>query len=427
MTTLVNSFEYLDNFLDVGFKEVNHVVDNKVYSIRKDLENSFLNFTMPYLNKLQDLMGKVTSTINKVKGMADKIKNELQKIFDKVMKMINDLPFKGWAKDVKSWLSLIDDVGVQDFLIRELSIGNLVLCSNLDTLQDILDGYDVDQFVIEGLFMGLSLDWANRTCKDFSREQEERMSNKELIEGMIPYAGIEIDNSSVFQDFAGLFNGYYNNRSSTDSSNKPLPKSKGWFEDNLKNKSVSDILDEISIDLDREYKDEYMDILTELAPDFKGNTLRNTTPYTDVELKTLELRGRLSKVDPYKREDIIKESNKLNSADAFGSYLKNLGEIDFSKVPRHSLTNEQKGIMDKIAMLQGLTNNVEFRSRKHGYNTFTNFDFSPIREFFTEEEIEVMAKVPVPDMSHRYNNLSVTTEYFITGRKRAVTKKPTIH
>lgn len=417
MSTLANSIEWVDDSLDVGFKELNTFLDNNVYSVRKDIEDTIFGYAFGALDTLKNITNQIKDTIRAIAAIPQKIANEIQKIIDRVMNELLNFDFiNGWVRSVATELKLISQEGVKAFLMGATAAGSVVLCANMDILKDLIEGWTVPEHILEGLFMGLSLDWMNRICKDISHQEEMRMSNKEKMESVYPWGGIQADNNNVVTMFGGIVSGFF------DASNgyrdpKVELKDKNFFKTSIEGKkSIFEIQKEMGDIETIEQKETYMCYLNEIEQDYynertKKRTLNTTIPQK--EMRLLELRGDLSRTNPISRERLMQKSNYNNVHDVLGSFIKNLKDIDLNAVHTHKLSQTEKDILIKLKSLQSISKEVDFLTRKHGKDQFADYDFTDTLSIFTDSEIQYMCSLPPHEFTMRYNSLHPTAEMFI--------------
>lgn len=413
MSTLAENIKYVDESLDVGFKEFNTFMDNNVYSVRKDIEDTIFSYTQMALDKLRNITGQIRDTLNAIAAIPAKIARELQAILDRIMNELLNFDFGGWANYVVGELKLISDLGVKNFLMSATAAGSVVLCANLDVLQDLTSGWKMDESILAGLLYELSLDWMNRICKDIDPLHEINMPNYEKIENTYPYPGIEYKPDETLGTWSGIAGGFFDAENGSRSPDTELKTNVDVYKD-LQTKSVAQIQEEIGTIETLEQKEYYCEIFDGLAEDFsKERMTKRNGSYSEMELKLLELRGDMNRTSPGSVERVSNANNLSNAKDVLGSFIKNLKDVDLDKIQRHKYNDVEKSIIDKLKLVQVYSNTPDFKLRKHGKGSFSDYDFKPILDLFTEEEKSYFEKAPRDNRVFRYNTLHPTTELFI--------------
>lgn len=415
MSTLAESIKYVDDSLDVGFKEFNSFMDNNVYSVRKDIEDTIFGYTQMALDKLKSITGQIRDTLNAIAAIPAKIARELQAILDRVMNELLSFDFGGWANYVLGELKLISDLGVKEFFMSATAAGSVILCANMDVLKDLASGWKVAESILEGLILSLSLDWMNRVCKDFSIKEENNMTNYEKIENVYPYPGVTYKPDDVISSWTGIAGGFFDASNGYRDPSVEL-KSEAKVRSDIKSeKTAFQIQEELGIIETLEQKKYYCDMFDEIASDYeKERNKKRKGGYSKEELKVLELRGDMYRVIPGSRKRISQANNLDTAKDVLGSFIKNLKDVDLEKVPKHKLNDIEKKMLDKMKVIQLFSRGCDFTLRTHTKGSFSDYDFDYIFDLFDEEEKEYILNSPRDNRVYRYNGLHPTSEMFIT-------------
>lgn len=409
MAISANSFNFLDKDLEVGLKELTSIVDNKVYSIRQDIEDSILDFNNNILGPLRDIVGKVTSTIDMVKTTTEKVINTITTAINKTVGTLIDTVENSYIKKTLDQLIDLDRKGVEDFLRVSSSAGSMVFCYNLDTLTNLLNGYEIPQNILDGLIASLSIDWLNRQCKSMSPEEEYYSSNKENMNHVYTYDGVQLDKNNYLDMFSDAMFGYYYN-------DTMLKEPKINKEVDFEKMTEDEIVDSFGKSGDPIKKKNFLDDLEKQVP---NNDPKATRKFIDVKVRILELPS-------YERDVVIRTNNLPRSKDMLGSVIKNLQDIDLYSVTTSRYTEREKKIWEKLHFLKGVTKSVEFTSRNHNAGQFQNFNFEDTLSIFDEEDKNYfLASRKETKYAHRYQGLHPTTEVFLDDSIHRAKKKIT--
>lgn len=407
MGQLADRFKALDKALDVGFADVNKIVDNSVYSARKEIEDTILGFNIAGLGKLNDILGDVADIIDIATNLPQKVFGELQRIWDNVIRQFRSLTYGAWGGSILTALDALSLGGVKQFIIQSAQAGNAVMCANLGRVLDFVNGYDIPSDIMEGLFFNLAADWMNRVCKPMTRQEEANMSMFDIIEEVYPYSGVLIDPQNVVPEFSKLmgthlrFTKYFvetgKGIASTDTIEKMLNLTPNEVYDNLTPFNSVD-----------SYK-ATVDNINSLVIKHKGGV----NVYTDKYLKLLEVRGMLSNNYPIETTNTKRIQFSQTAADALGSFIRNLNGIDLTKVSTHKLNTNEKSIYDKLDEVLVISNDQEHTHYNHKRLDWNEEKLNPIVDLFTKEEQDYMVSLPEALESFRVSGLSPTTGEFL--------------
>lgn len=417
MGALADRFEKLDSSLDIGFKKVNDIVDNKIYSTRKDIEETILGFKVNLgLDKLKGIIDDVNKTINIVKNLPAKIMGQLQALYDKTIGKFLSLGKSVWGNSIQAILLKMNELGVRDFLINMTDIGSVVMCNNLDTLMDFMEGREVSPFIMEGLMFNLAADWLNNSCKDLTRREEMEYGLDEIIDRVVPYTGVPVNSSTLVQDFNALFSGYLN-YVENDIKLPYKPADEAWFVSNM-SKSKSEMYKAITPFPNME---EYRKSLAVMDKVIKS---LNDGKYTANYIKMLNLRGDVFANIPIDDSIINARMARPLAQDAFGSFIRNMGDVDLKKIPTHSYSTEEKAIFDILPKVVSLSNTGSRSSLGHRKGDWQRGALDDISKLFSKDLKTYVAKIEPSANSVRFNGLQTSTAEFLRDGTRYTKPKP---
>lgn len=408
MAILADTYKALDKEFDVGYHYFTREFQPKVYSIADDIKNTILDFNFDKIKDLDKITGQLSSMLNDIKNLPVKIIDQMKSVMNKVVDDLLDLPFVGFARDVLDDLKSLDNEGLRSFVGLTASVGGFAMCGNLDVFQGLLNGFEIPQSVLEGMFLTVTLDWMDRVCKSSTPEQEANMDNYQRLETTNPYGGIETDTTTIVKDFIGTSGAYLRNlpdkifKQLSTFSNDSLVIEKAGSDDYKY--YVRDLQEIITPSL----KEQTLDIIdNELDRKYKANELDKA--YYNL----LNSRGMVGSLPGHNRTMVMKSNNLGRSQDALGFVLKKLGQIDLGDVSDHMLDEEETRIYHRLFEVKGITSTVDYLSRTFAYRQFEGYRFDEVFSVFENEELEYLSKADAHPDSHRWNGMSTTAEIFI--------------
>lgn len=418
MGALANRFKDLDKSLDVGFSNLNNLVDNAAYGVRKEIEDTILGFNFEGLDKLTGMISDVAETIDILQNLPRKIQSQLEALFDKVLGHFMKLPYGKWGGSVFDALKALNDGGVSNFILESVKVGNVLMCNNLGTLMDFAKGYEIDTSIMEGLFYNLAADWANMLCKDFTKAEELEMSIFDVVENVYPYTGPEVEVRNVVQEFTALMGGYLR----TDK----------YF---VKPDAINLKLDYIDKNIDKPLKELY-DAITPAA-DF--NDLKNTMDvldqavakyhdgkFSDNYIKLLDLRGDVSRSGDIDMDSSNRLNEHMRAADAFGSFIRNMSRVNLDAVQTHSLTDIEKEIFALLPDVIVLSESKELFSAGHRQGDWWGGKLDPIVNLFNEDILKYAIGTDPSIESNRVNGMHPTSGEFLRDGTYYIRPKPEV-
>lgn len=407
MAILANDFESLDKQFEIGIRDFREMSQQTTYNLRKEITDSILGFNIGNFGTIGELTGRVTDIVRGIMTLSRNVVNQLKSIMDLAINSILKSPFAKYVGIALGVLQSLDDVGVKKFFARELSMGSFAMCANLDTLENLTSGYPVPQNVLDGLVLSLLLEWMNRICKPFSAEEEAMATNRERLEMVSPYPGIELDHNNVMDELKGAMSGYFNN---VPTRLRDIGFTEDQILESVKDNTFSNVFKVVEENKNPTLKREVLGVLGLGGDD---------PAFTDAI-------NQLESIGNYPRDVVIKNTNLPRAKDSLGSYIKNLYQVDLSKVQTHSFSDLERDIFVKLVGLQQLSIESEFKTRGHNNNAFIDYDFDEVAKVFTDEEVRYLTSQPPSVNSWRHNGIHPTTEVFIEDHMPSARKRPTV-
>lgn len=436
MSNTANVFDKLDRSLDVGIVEFSNLTTNKIYTAIQEVEDTILGFNLGMLNQLKNIAGNIGRAINTLMNAPKKIMDAVMGMIQGIIDRIMGSPLLSFMRDIFSILDGLNSDGLRGFLAGELGMGNATLCNNLDVFQNMLNGIHVPPAIEDGLLSGLLLDWANRVCKPYTRSQESYATNKERMEMVAPYQGIESDKYTVIDDFEGISSGYLNTQ--IELTRMEFRMNDEEINTILKNGDIEAFKEKVGIHLTLTEKSMFLKKIDGLSPKKKTKSAKTLTVVPSMFSEESDSYGQGSRdnrsllrefirsTPVASREDIVKMTNHPKAKDALGSFLLNLRDFNLGDVPAHQLTDESLVILDKLYIIQEIARGPMFAGKTHASGQFENFDFSPIFEVFDSSDLWYLKSRPASPYCHRYQGLSPTTETFLENNVYYNKPKPEI-
>lgn len=409
MAILADTYKSLSKETDIGIKTFTQEFQNRVYTISDDFMENFLGFNLSQLPNLNTLTGQLSGILNDIVNLPMKIVSDLQNALNNVINGLLGMPYVGYSLDLLNNLKDIDEQGLKTYIAASTQVGSFSMCGNLDVIKGMINGYQIPQPIIEGMFLTVTLDWMNRVCKPTTPEQERNMNNYQRLETTNPYRGIEYNHENLVDTFIGTSSAYLNNLPSNYTGRTASYTEKDEIIKRGSSNDYKSYVDELRTVVTPSIKRDVMDVLDEEIVR-KEKTKEIDEGYYNL----LNSRGLTGTLPSHNRTMVMKASNLGRSQDALGSFLKGLGERDLTKVHPHMLKNKTKeDILIKLFSVKGLTTTVDYLARSHGYRQFEGYRFDEVFEIFTPEEIEFIKASPAHQDSHKWNGLNTTTETFI--------------
>lgn len=392
-------FNFLDRETNVGVKDFTQLVDNSVYT-------GFTDLTSTALEEIQDtgIMDKMSESLDDLSDMLmnNDIADTLKDAMDSAMNAISNMELPQTVKDIFAKLKALDLQGVKDFLGDMLKVGAKFLCNNLDFLKLFMLGYALNKNILSGLLIALLLSWLDRFCKGFTAEESALEGSIKKVGQVVSNPGTLVTSSSAF----GQFSNYY---SDFLKSTQPLGLSTLMPTNDaissVINGSVSSVVNnarssELSFAGRNSLVSQLESQLSSFAP--------NSAQYRNILQATGDLK-QLPLVSSERRDNNLRYENL---SDKFGSYMKNLANVDLQPINLVSLNDLEKGLYTKMTDLkQASLSNSQLQCTPN--DSFSDFDFNSILPAVsTEESNLLLAKNTVSD-SHRTLDLHPTTEVFL--------------
>lgn len=417
MSISANTYDSLDKSLDVGIEEFTNLTTNKVYNFMNEIESGLFGTISGYMNKLSAMTGRIKSTAEKLLSLPGRIMNSIKGMIDNILNRILGSSIFGFAKDILGLLRSLDENGLKGFLVNELGMGNMTLCNNLGTFQDLMDGIFVHDAIRDGLFLGLAIDWANRICKPYTKKQESVATNRERLEMTSGgYKGIDLKPNSIMNDFKGMMSGFYNSvpklgRSTFSMGDQRLLNFMG--EEDLE--GIDDVVGDLLTGTEKEILIRKTNMVMPSVVPTTGIIIPSLAEQMKLQTKpTLSRVARhIEKKEEYTREDIKNARVHPYARDAFGSFMKNLLTFDLGQIPRHAYLDRDDHYLYVLTALQENAKVPDFSSRKHTGGDFHTYDFDYLLDIIDEQTYYELKEHPVDERVYSYNGLHPTTNLFI--------------
>lgn len=411
MSVLANTYEAIDKTMNVGFQNLRDISVGKTHTVMEEIDSLLGGLDFGFLDTLQGFIDDAGNIFDLVVNAPARIISEIKGIIDGVINAIMGSKMVGFLGDVFSLLKGLNEHGLKGFLTGEINAGNLALCSNLDVLQAMSNGVYVPQNILNGLFGNIMLDWANRVCKPGSRKQTSRMTNKQLLDELVPYSGTPADRDNIFTNFFGTASGYLNNIGNIFSSRRMIYAGSDLVTTVLN--ADSDKLVE-SIQFVPMSRDDKLRTINEEIKNFnpmKSLSAMASKPVgvNDEMMRLLEARAIVTREPKFSREEVIKATNLGPSKDALGTFLKNYMDFD-ENLHVHGLSPIEREIWDNLERVRGQIDDVDLASREMKAGSFKTYDFDKLFSLFPEHHIHYLRSVAPSLYSHRYNGVHPTSE-----------------
>lgn len=426
MSTLTKTYQSVDKTLDTGLIDLRRISRGHVHTIMSDVENWFFGLGIPSLNSVYGMIGKVGNVVDLIKNAPERIMNQVKGAIDDAINRILNSPLFGFVGDILSLLVSLDNLGLKSFLSGEIKAGNLAMCDNLDLLQGMFSGITIPKNILDGLFSGLAIDWLARICKPYSRYDELNASNRDKLEMVVPYGGTPVFKDQMWDNFSGLTSGLLNSEKEVVRESRLLILP-GDLSDMVRESNMDNVRDIIQgIHLPRQ--DKVMAVQSLMDEFYLTKDKRRASKQDRLaqELLLLEAKG-IAEFEPkFSRKDVIKAKTLPRAKDALGTFIVNLADIDFKEVNQFGIDEQMPGLYDKLVLVREFGQTYEFTSRGKNSGAFHSFDFSSIKDIFTEDELATFRSMKASDYSHRWNGLHPTSEIFVgdevpyTKRRQAI-------
>ena len=484
MAIAAQRFKFLDKETNVATTDFLNLTDNAVYTGVIDTADSAIASLKEgdsLLSKLGESIEDLLETVSKATtAVMRKIKDALNAAIDKLL----NTKIPGFVTKILDSLKALDLAGVKAFFKDLLKVGSVFLCNNLDFLKSFMLGYSLTENILSGLIIGLLLSWLDRYCKGFTKEEVAAATNKGKLGMLFSYDGITLSPGTVLGKFSNMFADLSRYNATKEQLTERLSRN-DFIAKALSGDKDSITTNFTTSKISSEEKKEYIAVLEEELTKYEPTTeeyLTLTEVKTDVEnlkvtgvpdkddfisqvlsgngdkmllnLRILEIssadkkkytgyidellqfyqpgspeynmllkiRGDLIKLPLISIERIEKANNYSNLKDAMGSLTLNLGAVDLSQINRHTLSEAEKSLLDKLNQLKkDSLESVDLQTRDHESGSFSDFNFDNLLPPLSEEELNYVNQLPGLGESHRYNNLHPTTEVFTEASMPGVT------
>lgn len=399
MAISAQRFNFLDKETNVGVKDFTKLVDNSVYT-------GFTDLTSTALEEIQDsgIMDTMQSSLDDLTDMLanNDIVDTLKDAMDSAMDAISNMELPDTIKDIFDSLKKLDFQGVKDFFKDMLKVGAKFLCNNLDFLKLFMLGYALNGNILGGLMIALLLSWLDRFCKGFSAEETAAANPLGKVNQCFPDAGTKVTSDSAF----GQFSGYY---SDFIKASEPL----GLTVQMPQSNAISSVLSgDISSVLGNARSSEMSYADRNSLVGSLQSQLGSFSPSSSEYRNILQASGDLKNLPLISTERRDNNLRYENLSDKFGSYIKNLGNVNIQPMNLMSLNDIEKGLYSKMSDLKlASANNSMLQSTPNG--SFSDFGFDSILPAVTNEERLALLATPGNTDSHRTRDLHPTTAVFL--------------
>lgn len=392
-------FNFLDRETNIGVKDFTQLVDNSVYT-------GFTDLTPTAIEEIQNskIMDTLQSSLSDLTDMIanNDVANTLKDEMDSAINAISNMELPDTVKNIFASLKELDLQGVKDFLGDILKIGAKFLCNNLDFLKLFMLGRALSANILSGLLIALLLSWLDRFCKNFTAEETALADPLGKLGQIIPNTGVKVTSDSAFAQFTGYYSDFLKANAPLELT-QVMPQSDAIS--NILNGNISIVLENArSSEMSFSYRNSLLESLqTQL-----GLFPPNSPQYRNI-LQALGDLKNIPLISSNRRDNIIRYENL---SDKFGSYIKNLKNVNLQPISLMSLNDIEKGLYNKMLELKLISaNNSILQSTPN--DSFSDFDFNSILPNLTEaESTALLARTDITD-SHRILDLHPTTAVFL--------------
>lgn len=400
MAIAAQRFNFLDKETNVPILDFTKLSDNFVYNTVDQLTKTTLESNKDLEANLETLQKGMSELNSMVENSFNEIGDTLKETLNSAIDTISNMELPDVAKDIFNSLKELDTSGLKSFLKELLNIGSVFLCNNLDFLKLFMLGFSINGNILSGLLIALLLSWLDRYCKEFTKEEIAKSNNRNKIDMMFPPKGVNVTSDNVFTLFTNYYGDYLKANQPYSLSNALNPND---FIANIINGDIdSSILNLKNSEINSTEKNLYLNTI--------DSNLSNYTVGSQEYNNLLNARGKLLNtafINNTRRENSIKYEYL---SDKFGSFVKNLVNVDIKPLNLINATTIEKNLFNKLIQLKSSAsenNNLLIRNNTTG--SYKDFDFNSILPSISQEETDYILDNNKETDSHRLYDLHPTS------------------
>lgn len=404
MAIAAQRFKFLDKETNIPTIDFSKLTDNQVYNdVTKAVESALAEFQEggDMLDKLKD---SLSSLKDMVMNAASDLMNTLKGVLNSVIAAIEKLELPQIIKDIFKSVKETSLEGTKQFLGELMHVGSSFLCNNLDFLKLFMLGYSLKKNVLAGLLIALLLSWLDRYCKGFSAKEIKKSSNLKKIEKMFPQQGTKVDTNSAFSTYTNMYSSFLKAKEPVSIT---VPLTPAAFISQVTGGNVKTSIANLrSSEVTNANKKVYTAaITTEL-----GNHTQGSPEY----MHLLQAKGDLYNMPTISEARRDKGARYSNLSEQFGTMVKNLSDVDLTKIPTYAMTEVEKGLQTKLVTLKdNAAASPDLKTRGNNVGDFKTFNFDSILPVGTVEEKTYLATLKGNESSHRPHDISPVTGVFL--------------